>query len=241
MGITRGPKIIRNGLVLALDAADKNSYIGSGTTWRDMSGNNYNGQLINGPVFNGSNGGSFVFDGTNKYVDMPNTEGVFNFKNTAFTVSVWFKIPTNSALEPVIIKNRNSNDGWLIRFYYASLTDIRIVTVLNSFASGSTFQYSGRSAPFSIELNKWINLVVVITSDTANEAGNSIVHYINCIESIGLAGSGVPYQGGNPLCKLSLASEQFIGNISLAHIYSRGLTKAEIIQNYNALKSRFGL
>jgi hypothetical protein len=43
MAITRGPKIVRNGLVLALDAADKNSYPGTGTTWNDLSGNNNNG------------------------------------------------------------------------------------------------------------------------------------------------------------------------------------------------------
>ena len=41
MAIIRGPKIIKTGLILALDAADINSYIGSGTNWRDMSANNY--------------------------------------------------------------------------------------------------------------------------------------------------------------------------------------------------------
>ena len=54
-------KIVTDGLVLALDAADKNSYPGSGTTWRDMSGNNITGSLINSPTFNTSNGGNFGF------------------------------------------------------------------------------------------------------------------------------------------------------------------------------------
>ena len=51
MGIARGPKIVTSGLVLALDAADKLSYRGSGTTWRDLSGNNNTGTLTNGPTF----------------------------------------------------------------------------------------------------------------------------------------------------------------------------------------------
>ena len=61
-------KIVTNGLVLSLDAADRNSYPGTGTTWRDMSGNGNNGTLTDGPTFNSNNGGSIVFDGTNDYV-----------------------------------------------------------------------------------------------------------------------------------------------------------------------------
>jgi len=70
MGIARGPKIVTSGLVLALDAADKLSYRGSGTTWRDLSGNNNTGTLTNGPTFNAGNLGSIVFDGTNDYVNI---------------------------------------------------------------------------------------------------------------------------------------------------------------------------
>ena len=70
MAISRGPKIVTNGLVLALDAADKNSYVGSGTTWKDLSGNSFNGTLTNGPTFSNTNGGAIVFDGTNDYVNV---------------------------------------------------------------------------------------------------------------------------------------------------------------------------
>jgi len=70
MAISRGPKLVTNGLVFCVDAADKNSYIGSGTTWTDVSGNAYNGTLTNGPTFNGSNGGGIVFDGVDDYADL---------------------------------------------------------------------------------------------------------------------------------------------------------------------------
>jgi hypothetical protein len=62
------PNIVRDSLVLALDAADKNSYPGSGTSWYDLSGG-YTGTLTNGPTFSAANLGSIVFDGINDYVD----------------------------------------------------------------------------------------------------------------------------------------------------------------------------
>jgi hypothetical protein len=68
MAISRGPKIVTNGLVLALDAADRNSYPRSGTSWLDLSGNNNTCTLTNGPTFSNTNGGNIVFDGTNDYV-----------------------------------------------------------------------------------------------------------------------------------------------------------------------------
>ena len=63
-------QIINNGLVLSLDAADKNSYPGSGTVWSDLSGNNNTGSLINTPTFSNINGGSFLFNGTNQSVSL---------------------------------------------------------------------------------------------------------------------------------------------------------------------------
>lgn len=82
MGFYRGPHIVTDGLVLALDAANPTSYPGSGTTWRDLSGNNNSGSLVNGPTFNSVNGGSIVFDGSNDYVNIPyagNTSNSFTF------------------------------------------------------------------------------------------------------------------------------------------------------------------
>ena len=61
--------IVKDGLVLDLDAAKKDSYPGTGTAWNDISGNRNNGTLTNGPTFNSSNGGSIVFDGTNDYIN----------------------------------------------------------------------------------------------------------------------------------------------------------------------------
>ena len=47
MSFDNGPRIVTNGLVLALDAADRNSYVSGSTTWFDLSGNSNNGTLTN--------------------------------------------------------------------------------------------------------------------------------------------------------------------------------------------------
>jgi hypothetical protein len=72
MAISRGPKIVTNGLVLALDAADRNSYVSGSTTWNDLSGYNYNGTLTNSPTFSNTNGGIISFNGTSQYIDCGN-------------------------------------------------------------------------------------------------------------------------------------------------------------------------
>jgi hypothetical protein len=63
MGFYRGPQIVRDGLVLYLDAANTKSYHGSGTTWSDLCGNGNDGTLINEPTFDSGNLGSIQFDG----------------------------------------------------------------------------------------------------------------------------------------------------------------------------------
>ncbi len=73
MSVYGGPDIVTNGLVLHLDAANSKSYLGSGTTWNDLSGNGNNATLTNGPSFSNSNRGSIVFDGTNDYAELNKT------------------------------------------------------------------------------------------------------------------------------------------------------------------------
>ena len=70
MALSHSPKIVTDGLVLCLDAGDRKSYSGSGTTWTDRSGEGNNGTLVNGPTFDSGNGGSIYFDGGNDDCDI---------------------------------------------------------------------------------------------------------------------------------------------------------------------------
>ena len=69
MSFSFSPKIVTDGLVLYLDAANTRSYVSGSTVWTDLSRVGNNGLLINGPTFNSLNNGSIVFNGTNQYVD----------------------------------------------------------------------------------------------------------------------------------------------------------------------------
>ena len=71
--------VVEDGLVLYLDAGNNFSYPGSGTTWRDLSGNVNGGTLVNGVGYNSDNGGSLVFDGVIDYVNFSTYD--YNFNN----------------------------------------------------------------------------------------------------------------------------------------------------------------
>ena len=72
---------------MCLDAANKRSYPGAGTTWTDRVGE-YDGTLTNGPTFSNDNGGSIVFDGSNDYVQMTSSSGALNFSNILLDVGL---------------------------------------------------------------------------------------------------------------------------------------------------------
>ena len=89
MAFNYSPKVVTDGLVLYLDAANPKSYVSGSTTWGDLSRGGNNGTLVNGPTFDGGNGGSIVFDGVNDYGTVPTNPLLIT---TEFTKSIWFNI-----------------------------------------------------------------------------------------------------------------------------------------------------
>ena len=85
--------IVKDGLILDLDAAKRDSYPGTGTAWNDISGFQYNGTLTNGPTFNPSNGGSIVLDGANDFINGSILTNLLK-GNTTLTLIIWI-YPTN--------------------------------------------------------------------------------------------------------------------------------------------------
>ena len=73
MGLSHSPRIVTNGLVLCVDAANPRSYPGAGTAWTDLSKQGNNGTLTNGPTFDSANGGSILLDGSDDYVEVQGT------------------------------------------------------------------------------------------------------------------------------------------------------------------------
>jgi hypothetical protein len=236
MATLYSPKIVTNGLVLCLDAGNNKSYPSSGTSWSDLSGNNNNGTLTNGPTFDSANGGSIVFDGTNDYVDTVNTGTTFQFANVTFTVSLWIKTSATSGV--IISKGATaSTAGWMIESNSAG-------TVSGTTkGSNGTNTYS-RSSTATVNNNTWRNIVVVYTTNTTTLGSNTTSIYIDGVLSNGTGTlGGLVYATTTDTIQIGRrpTGAYWSGSVSNVQIYNRVLNSSEILQNYNATKGRFGL
>jgi hypothetical protein len=230
MSYYNGPTIVTNGLVMYVDAGNKKSYPGSGTAWGDLSGLANNGTLTGGPTYSSANGGGIAFDGTDDYVAGPTFTGLGSSNRT---VDVWFQIRSLSLSGSERILSLVTDD---------TSTDTPALTIgyntsLSSLSAGfGGSPYNGYVFNLSFTLSTWINLTATIT-------GNNIVAYKDSI-SVGTAtNSGTV--GSNPILYLGRYNNFYsqYGDIIISNvkIYNRALSPNEVLQNYNATKTRFGL
>lgn len=231
-----GPDIVENGLTLFLDASNIRSYPGSGTTWSDLSGNGNTGTLTNGPTFSAGNLGSIVFDGTNDYVDTVNTGTTFQFANVTFTVSLWIKTSATSGV--IISKGATaSTAGWMFQFDSAG-------TVSGTTKGSDGTNTYNRTSIATVNNNTWRNIVSVYTTNTTTLASNTTSIYIDGVLSNGTGTlGGLVYATTTDTVQIGRrpSGAYWSGSVSNLLIYNRALTAAEILQNYNATKNRYGL
>ena len=217
--LSGGPNIVTNGLVLNLDAANTKSYPGSGTTWTDISRGGNNGTLTNGPTFNSGNGGSIVFDGADDSIYCTN----FGISQN-LTVSSWIKCTNVSGENNIVSKNGP---------YFMRISNSKIRFNLLTNVGGWLFQ----NGTTTLINSRWYNLVM--TYDGASFKGyiNSNLEF-NTSKTGAIVNDSSFYIGYTPE-----AGENggFYGNISSVMVYNRSLSVSEILQNYNATKTRFGL
>ena len=229
-------RIITDGLVLSLNAADQNSYPGSGTTWSDTSGNGYNTTLYNGPGFSTQFGGTITFDSVDDYGSAGNLGSGFS----TFTVEIWFKsdsvanyrnpIDCNwlvfnggasgySNIGPRLEQNSSGVLGWVIGDTAGNYTGVDVVA---SGLSATPVHYTAITRTSSTSFSSYYNGAYVTAGTFSGWPGS--------MQAVSI-GRG-----------FSTSSERwFLGNIPAVRIYNRALTASEILQNYNAQKTRFGL
>ena len=213
-----GPNIVKNGLVLWLDAANTKSYPGSGTTWTDLSGNNNSGSLVNGPTFSSTNNGSIVTDGINDYIQSISLSSI---SITNFTIQVWV-YPTNIG----------GGNGYITVFDTPS-RHLSLWIGNNYYGLGTTQgSYGGN---YNIQNNIWYCFTII-------KQGSSAILIKNNYEITSNLGVGATYTtqlelGSNP----SGGGTPMQGRYAIISFYNRALSQAEVQQNYNATKARFGL
>jgi len=213
MSLEHGTNIVRNGLVLCLDAANIKSYSGSGTTWFDLSPNRNDITLVNAPTYSTTH---FTFDGTNEQGNLTTT---INAEPNFFSGFAW--IYRNDSTTVDVIFGTTSK--------YASLElsiDGRLSLVTQS---GGTFQI--QSAASTILNSNWYHVGVT--------RGATDRLYINGVEVVsGTVAQGRTFGTINRIGQTN-NSNYFNGRISNMVAYNRELSKNEVEQNFNALRGRY--
>jgi len=216
--------IVTSGLALYLDAGNPASYPGSGTTWTDLSGNGRTGTLTNMEIpgdYSSANGGFFTFDGVNEYVQCTGSLTL-----TAATFIAWINRASVQGTSPGMIFSRSPT-----------------ATGMN-FRSGAVgYHWNDSNPTYSwasglVIPQAWCMCAITVTSSLATgylyqasgltTATNSTSHSSTTMSSIRVAVD-------------AFENRYYTGSLSQALIYNRAITAAEVTQNFNALKSRYGL
>ena len=253
MVYSNGPSIVRDGLVLHVDAADRNSYPNSGTTWYDLSNNGNNTTLTNmdNTNYDIGNRGSFLFNSgvTNEYV---NTPFYYDGADQELTMGVWMKAPAaaqrcglfgfRSAWSSSVVMSQNqlyicgdqsagtagtgcTFDDWR-RETNGTFSQWRSVYALNTPVCDGNWHLIMVSR--SIEATR-----LYVDANLIDENTDGSITQITSDNNfkLGIAGNSAGV----------LSSYYFQGNIAASYVYSIGLTTDHIRQIYNMTKSRFGL
>jgi hypothetical protein len=233
MGIAYNPRIVTDGLVLCLDAANSKSYPGSGTAWTDLSGNQNDGTLVNGVGFSSDNKGALVFDGVDDYVDC-GASTYLNNTLAGLTVCVWIRV---GALG-LQIYAENGTEFQTNTFYIAQENSSN----LSFLVANDAGQYQRIYGTSSYTTNTWYNFVGVWSS------GQNLKAYVNGVDTsrdlLNPFGVLSTIRTGNSnlwLGRRPNGGLVFIGRMPQMMIYNRALTAQEIQQNFNATRGRYGI
>lgn len=225
-------KIVGNNLLLNLDAGQLRSYPTTGTVWTDLSGNNTTGTLTNGPTFNSANGGSIFTDGTNDFVSTPLAGAGSATAN--YTFSAWFNNNNYSEDKYILCRGRDGfGSGWSLLLAVNTLGKARAGAATTSPSVVGT-ETAGTS---TLALNTWYYITGLWTAST------SIKVYVNgVLEGTALATGRTNLRTStNGFVLGSITNTNFTSGYTAAvHVYNIALTDAQILNNFNASKSRFG-
>ena len=224
-------KPITNGIKLHLDASNLYSYGNSGTAWNDISGNGINGTLVNAPLYDGANGGVFSFNGTNQTVSISSILNAY-----PFTISFWASHPTSWVPTTTVMHE-------LLNMSIAGQRVSIGTTNQPGWTNGPSLMYGGTnhwtiSATSAGMSTGFTNIVYVVFA--SNDSRHQI--YVNGVAQTMINNGGA--HGGTAgwqIASNGSSGEYWPGQIASAQVYNRTLTQTEVIQNYNALRNRFGI
>lgn len=233
MSVKGGPNTVTSGLVLELDAGNIKSYQSGSTTWYDKSGFANNGTLVNGVGYTSSFNGSLVFDGVDDYVSTNNSSSLTQAGNTQFTAELWAKKTASDKDLLMGAQDQSTLKGWFLQWFGNNIVYFGVRN------GGSNYNYC--TLPYQ---NQWFNIVGVFDgSQPTDDTKNKI--YVNGVQQTLTTTAQLSSVPTN-LVQLTIGtivnySSYTTANIAIAKIYNQALSSNQVLQNYNALKNRFGL
>lgn len=227
--------LITSGLVLHLDASNILSYPTTGTTWYDLTDNNYDAS-IDGATYTISSGGVFDLNGSSNQVAIANNADIRLSTTTSKTMQIWinFDALTNDSA----IINKISSSYIFDGYYLRVLSDGSLAAATNG---GSINQLSTTSANV-VSANTWY--LLTFQAAINNTSGSKMV-YVNTTNVLNTQHGTDTYSESNTLrlgaSDTGVAGAYLNGKIGAFYFYNRKLSPTEIENNFNATKSRYGL
>ena len=228
------PSIVTSNLLSHLDSDVYSSYIGSGTTFSDLSGNGNYFQLTNSPTFASTEPKTFNLSGASQYflyyvsIGAPTgNTGLALPSANSWTCSFWFRTSVTNS-------NRNSLLSHMGSGPVYCLMGVSNSVLIYYHYDGNNGGWLTKSATTNVADNNWHNAVFVNTNNTMTIYLNGVLEKSSFSSTATNANNYVNGLGG------SWESVFFAGSISNFMYYNTNLSAAQVLQNYNATKFRFG-
>jgi hypothetical protein len=240
MGFYRGPNIVTNGLVLALDAGNIKSYQSGSTTWYDKSGNNNNGTLLNGIGYSSSYNGVLSFDGSDDRMRLGSSVPL----TTSCTFNQWIQPLSGSATTMTTLTYYTL--GTAKTLLYSQLIKSSGIWYHQTLVSGYPTYPQEMNVYFQSNVTQFVQNNTPYNSSFTWEritgVGSTLKTYINGVFREQLINTNDYWANTASLetPKYEIAVT-FKGNIGTTSFYNRALSAEEILQNYNATKGRYNL
>lgn len=220
--------IVRDGLILDLDAANPLSYSGIGTTWADLSGNSNDGTLINGTRYNTRTFGRLTFDGVNDAVTVPHDD-IFNLTSQVTVFAVINQVDNSGVSNFQRITDKGGRlTCWLN--HNDKKIYIRIGASPNNFVLDYTFDQS-----------RIYHVAWTYNKDATDDRTKLYVNGILEATSNDYSGDMGVNTSALVIGNWAAGTRPWTGEISSIQIYNRALPLPEIQQNFNAVRRRYGI
>ena len=233
--------IVTDKLHYYMDPANKQSYIGSGTSAGSTVGTVPAGTLGASGIFSSDNGGIFDFDGATDYVQVASNGSTAGFNVSTYTICVWAKPTGTGAYDQLFSYDYTAHSPPYYAIHFRGYpTSGAIILSYNSAGSYSSATYliaAGGNNYF--ENGEW-NMYSATFSNTGTSSDVKIYKNETRIAHVTRTQSPPSFYDQEVwLGKANFASGQYDGGYGPCMFYQKVLTQEEIIQNYNAMKHRF--